>query len=110
MSYLVGAHELVLDRSTVALWPAIPPDRLADLRHRVCGLLDAWGMTLAVGILHDADPYSLTVLTPLQEAGEVAAVQVGTLRLRDDGEELGRGSATPGEHAQERGSDCAEPP
>ena len=88
--YLVGAREQVLERAEVALWPAPRPGALPGLRQRVCGLLDAWGVTLGVGILRAVDTATVTLFTPLADTRAVATVQVGPLILSEEGEELGR--------------------
>lgn len=86
--YLATAQPVVFDHTAVHLWPPISAVGLQRLRQRVCGLLNARGDTLALGILEEANPYALTVFAPVPNPEEVAIVQLGWLSITRDGEEL----------------------
>ncbi|MDH7571063.1 MAG: Clp1/GlmU family protein [Armatimonadota bacterium] len=85
--YLAAAREWVLDRSVVNLWPPVHPAGLPALEGTVCGVLNRRAATLAVGVLRHADPYSLTLLAPLEDVASVAMVQWSDLRWTPEGEE-----------------------
>jgi polynucleotide 5'-kinase involved in rRNA processing len=65
--------------------------RCEDLEGRLVGLLDSGGWTAGLGIIERVCPerQAVDVLTPVSEAGDIAAVQVGSLALEPSGRELG---------------------
>jgi len=65
--------------------------RRESLDGLVVGLLDAEGLTLAIGILLAVDlkVHRLRVRAPLADGAAVRAVRLGSMRLRPNGEEIG---------------------
>jgi len=95
--YLRDARSLSLARSAIALElpPGLDPSGSVSA---LCGLDDAQGNTLALGIVEDVSSGTVRVLAPLPRAAVVASVRIG--RERKDGTPLApapaRRASTPG--------------
>lgn len=56
---------------------------------QLVALQDAQGFTVALGVIEQLSLHEMTVLTPMREAGSVASLRLGSLRLNPEtGEEL----------------------
>ena len=83
--YLRGARILELTRSAITLQTPRGIDAL-DAVGALCGLEDAQGRTLALGVVEDVSAMRLTVRAPSSRADAVAALRIG--RERSDGTPL----------------------
>ena len=90
-AYLRGARSVDVDRSTVE-----PPRGLpwAEIAGGLCGLDDADGDTIALGLVAEIGDDVVRVLAPLSRDARVTRVRVG--RERPDGTALGSAPAKPG--------------
>jgi polynucleotide 5'-hydroxyl-kinase GRC3/NOL9 len=86
--YLAGAHPVALDlaRLTVSMPPGVP---LGTCAGALCGLDDARGDTLALGVVQDVRAGVLRALSPLADPAAVTAVRIG--REGRDGTPRGAG-------------------
>lgn len=94
----VSALGAYLRDARSARWPrsVLEPPRgfeTSDMTGALCGLDDAGGDTLALGVIEDAAADTVRVLAPITDRSLVARIRVG--RERGDGTPLSRQDASP---------------